>query len=350
MRWLRLAFLPLMLAAQETPFGVQSRLVLVPTTVTDSKGRTIEGLEPKDFTIFDNGRAQPIGVDTIATGVAPIALVVAVQAAGISEPVLDKLRKVGAMIQPLITGERGCAGVVSFSERIDWVQECTGNVDLIAQAFHRIKPGAPKGARMLDAVNSAVSHLTLRPNSRRVLLLISETRDRGSESTLEEVTNRAQALGVTVYAATYSAFKTAFTTRSSPKNREEPKRPKTPSEETGTHTGAPPACNPNGCPDFPLPPREQRADILGALGELKRLGSVKSTEVLALQTGGAEFPFTRLKGLEEAIQKLGGELHSQYLLSFVPSDRTAGVHSIEVRVARAGARVRSRPSYWATGQ
>jgi hypothetical protein len=37
--------------------------------------------------------------------VAPIALVVAIQASGISEPVLEKIRKIGGMIQPLITGE-----------------------------------------------------------------------------------------------------------------------------------------------------------------------------------------------------------------------------------------------------
>lgn len=350
MRWLRLALLPLVLAAQETPFGVQSRLVLAPTIVTDTKGRSIEGLEPKDFTILDNGHVQQAIVDTIATGVAPIALVIAVQAAGISEPVLEKIYKIGSMIQPLITGERGCAGVVSFSTHITWLQECTGNADLITRAFYSIKSGPPKDARMLDAVASTVQRLSQHPNSRRVLLLISETRDRGSESELEEVTRRAQAAGVTVYAATYSAFKTAFTTRTTPTNRKELKRPKTPSEEAGTHTGAPPSCNPNGCPDFPLPPAEQRVDILGGLGELGRLGSVKSTEVLATRTGGAEFPFTRLKGLEAAIQKLGDELHSQYLLSFVPSDRTAGLHTIEVRVARPGAHVRTRPSYWATGQ
>ncbi len=350
MRWFVLPLFFLLLPAQEPPFGVESRLVLVPTSVTDSKGRSIGGLESKDFTILDNGRVQHISVDTLATGVAPIALVIAVQAAGISQPVLEKVRKTGSMIQPLVTGERGCAGVVSFSAEISWKEECTGNGDRIAAALNSIQPGAPKEARMLDAVDSAVQQLSRRLNSRRVLLLISETRDRGSESELEQVLQRAQAAGVTVYAATDSAFRTAFTSRSNPTNREEPRRPKTPSEEAGTHSGAPPACNPNGCPDFPLPPKEQRADLLGALGELSRLRSAKSTEALAVQTGGAEFPFTRLKGLEEAIQKLGEELHSQYLLSFVPSERTAGLHTITVRVAKPGVKVRARPSYWATTQ
>ena len=48
---------------------------------------------------------------------------------------------------------------------------------------------------------------------RRVLLLVSESRDRGSESDLALVTADAQSAGVTVYAATYSALKTGFTSR-----------------------------------------------------------------------------------------------------------------------------------------
>jgi len=83
----------LVLAAQEPRFGAQSRLVLVPTTVTDARGHTIDGLEATDFMLLDNRRPQKLTVDTIGTGVAPIALVVAVQASGISKAVLDKVRK-----------------------------------------------------------------------------------------------------------------------------------------------------------------------------------------------------------------------------------------------------------------
>src|SRR5260221_2495558 len=69
--------LALTLAAQDAPFGVQSRLVLVPVNVTDAKGRTVDGLESKDFVVLDNGRPQKATVDTAGTGVAHIALAVA---------------------------------------------------------------------------------------------------------------------------------------------------------------------------------------------------------------------------------------------------------------------------------
>jgi VWFA-related protein len=335
-------------SAQDPRFGVQSRLVLVPATVTGANGRAVDGLETNDFVVLDNGRPQKAAVDTIGTGVAPIALIVAIQSSGISRAVLEKVHKVGAMIQPLVTGERGCAGVVSFSDRIVWLQECTHDEDALAQAFERVRPGAAKVARLTDTVSESVERLRQRPKSRRVLLLISESRDRGSETELEQAAMAAQAAGVTVYAATYSAFTTAFTTKNPVEEPKMAERPKKPSDDTGTVTGAPPTCGPFGCTAAPLPPQDQRVDLLGGIGELIRLGKTNTTQVLTQATGGAAFPFTRLKGLENAIQKLGAELHSQYLLSFTPDDSTAGYHRLEVRVTEREARVRARPGYWST--
>ena len=100
-----------------------------------------------------------------------------------------------------------------------------------------------------------------------------------------------------------------------------------------------------------IPPPAQRVDILGGLGELKRLHKEKATEILADATGGAAFPFTRQRALEDAIERLGAELHSQYVLSFAPEDLAPGYHHLEVRINRRGEfRIRARPGYWATAQ
>jgi len=337
------------LIAQESQFGVQSRLVLIPATVTDAKGHAVEGLEAADFVVLDNGRPMSVSVDSIGTGVAPIALVIAIQASGISKPVLEKVTKIGALIQPLVTGDRGCAAVMSFSERIVWLQECTRDEEAITGALAKIRPGADKGARMLDAVHEAVERLRQHRNSRLVLLLISESRDRGSETALDQIAVDVQNAGVTLYAATYSAFRTAFTTRSSATGEPHPpKRPQKPSDETGTATGGLPSCGPLGCPAPQLPSADQRVDLLGGFDELIRLGKTNTVEVLTKTTGGLAFPFTRLAGLEQAIQKLGADLHSQYLLSFTPDDATRSYHRLEVRVKDTALHVRARPGYWST--
>jgi len=84
-----------------------------------------------------------------------------------------------------------------------------------------------------------------------------------------------------------------------------------------------------------LPP-EQQADVLGGLGELKRLNLPNSAEALAKATGGTTFPFTKEKALEEAIQKFGQELHSQYVVSFAPEAPAAGITALKSRWCEAG--------------
>jgi VWFA-related protein len=208
MRCALIILLAFSLAAQEPRFGAQSRLVLMPISVKDRFGEPVDGLEASDFVILDEGRPQKVLLDTFGTGVAPIALVIAVQSSDISSIVLEDIWKLGPMIQPLITGEFGAAAIVSFSERVDWLQDWTKDPEAITRALRRIRPSEEeKTGRMLDAAMEAIERLRKRPNDRRVLMLISETRDRSSETDLNTVALAAQTAGVTVYAATYSAFK-----------------------------------------------------------------------------------------------------------------------------------------------
>lgn len=334
----------LLLAQDATRFTTQSRLVQVPVTVTDAKGKFVDGLEAEDFVIFDNGKpVERAAIDSFATGTAPIAIAIAVQSSGISTAVLAKVRKVGSMIQPLITGDRGCAALVSFASRVRWLAECTNDATKLVDAFWRLQPGEEKSGRMLDAVKEAIDRLGRRQGSRRVILLISESRNRGSEAEFEATLKVAQLAGVTVYAATYSAFKTAMTAK--PADTAPvylPPHPEPPRSDPG---------NPPGRGErVSIPPAAQRADILGGLGELARLSQPQTTHLFAEATGGLAVPFTRQKALENAIERLGTELHSQYVLSFAPATPAEdGYHRLEVRLERKGDyRVRARPGYWAT--
>ena len=71
-------------------------------------------------------------------------------------------------------------------------------------------------------------------------------------------------------------------------------------------------------------------------------------EVFAKGTGGTEISFAKQKGLEEAISKIGAEIHSQYLITYNPNNKEeGGFHEIIVEVTSADAKtVRTRPGYW----
>jgi hypothetical protein len=75
---LRLAtFLPVLLLAQEPPIArVPVRLVIAPTSVTDQRGKFINGLGAPDFTLYDNDVPQQIHEDS---DFLPISLAVAIQ-------------------------------------------------------------------------------------------------------------------------------------------------------------------------------------------------------------------------------------------------------------------------------
>ena len=340
----------LLIAQQQPRFDVRSPLVIVPVSVSDAEGRFVNDIAPSDFLVFDNGRAQKATVDTIDTGVAPIALVIAVQSSGISAAVIEKARKIGVMIRPMVTGERGAAALVSFDQKVNWLQNFTNDEDVLEDAFAQLRPfsrpGEDKEACMLDAVHESIERLRAIPTARRILLLISESRDRGSETTLEAATVAAQTAGVAIYALNYSALKTAFTSKLPVAGARRALKPKMPEDVLGWVNGNPPGrFNP-----WPkrLPP-EQQLDAMGAIGELMRLGKTNTTEALTKATGGATLSFSRQRALEDAIQRFGAELHSQYVISFAPDAPAPGHHSIDVRLAQpVKMLVHARPGYWTT--
>jgi VWFA-related protein len=301
--------------AQQSPtIRTEVPLVMAPVTVTDAQGHYIDGLAAHDFVLTDNQNPRLFQLDTSDATLIPISIVVVAQINNYAGAVVAKLHKVGSMIQPLITGERGDASMLAFDERVWTVQDFTSDPSLIEHAFREIKPSIDTDAHMVDAVSEAVHRLAQLPTSRRkVILLISEARDRGSKAKLAEVLQAAQHENVTIYSASFSAYTTPFTAKPE---------------------------------DLPPPEGGNLFDIFTELG---RLGKASAVETLAQYTGGRHLSFTRLRGLENVISHVGEELHSQYLLSFTPvASEAAGYHSIDVRLkTRPDARVRTRPGYWA---
>src|ERR1035441_5991136 len=84
-------------------FRSTAALVIAPTTVTDSKGKYIDALDPADLFLYDNGMRQPIQVDESYN---PISLVVAVQTSANSAAILDRLGTSGILFADLLAGDR----------------------------------------------------------------------------------------------------------------------------------------------------------------------------------------------------------------------------------------------------
>lgn len=79
---------------------METRVVQASVTVTDAAGRPVLDLRPEEFLLLENGKPRKITVDTFETGMAPIALVLAVQSSGISVPALEKIAPKGPVRVP----------------------------------------------------------------------------------------------------------------------------------------------------------------------------------------------------------------------------------------------------------
>jgi VWFA-related protein len=260
-------------------FRSETRIVQVPVSVTDVRGRSVEGLAARDFLVLSDGIKQDVTLDSFDTGVAKISLAIAVQTSEISTPALTKIRRIGDMIQPLVIGSGGEAAVVSFDDKVTWLQDFTPDSAAIQRAVKNLKPGSYVDARMFDAV-AEVSDRMKQRSGRKVLLLISESRDRGSKIKFEQAMEAVGSQGIEVFGAHYSAYATAWIAR------------------------------PEDLPDSP------GENLLAIFTELGRLGKVNAIEALTQGTGGSDYPFLKERGVESAIEKLGVEVHSQYILSF----------------------------------
>jgi VWFA-related protein len=337
---------------QLTRIVVPVDYVSTPAWVYDRDGSTVSGLRPDQFRLFDNGKEQNIQVDVSFT---PISLVICVQANANVEGLLPQVRKIGNLIKPLLIGDQGQAAVIKYDHRIETIQEFTSDGDQITQAISKINPGS-SSSRMIDAVSAATNMLRRQPKNRqRIILLLGETRDVASEMRLRTALMDIQVANVTFYAVDMSRFMTTLTGKPQPGRQDNRPAPlagaaSLPSMVPATPTSVAQATGGGGG-------TAGRAEFIPLLLELyrdaKAIFKKNPVEAFTQATGGMEFGFHSLRTLEDAIQKLGEQLHSSYTISYSPSNRTvAGWHEIKVDVPgrRDIVKVQTRPGYWLGAQ
>src|SRR5258708_30894453 len=92
----------------------------------------------------------------------------------------------------------------------------------------------------------------------------------------------------------------------------------------------------------------QDEGLLGILRELGRLGTKDTMEALARYTGGTQYSFLKQNGLEMVLERLGEDIHSQYLVSFQPAPAAQPEYrELEVKLIKhPDLPARTRPRYW----
>jgi VWFA-related protein len=317
-------------------FVTSVKEVMAPVTVTDRDGKIVNGLTALNFRLLDNGKPQMISVDPLAH---PISLVVAVQANSTVEAILPQIRKIGSVFDDLVIGANGELAVLAFDHRIQTMTPFTSDPDKIHDAFKKIRSGS-SASHLNEATTQALNMLRSRPpDRRRILVLISESRDVGSHYRVRDVLTEAEFADIVIYPIDISHLLTSLTAKQLP-NRQALIPP----------GGVPLPAGVLNTPTVELQ-QNQNGNWVPLFKEMfiaaKAIFVPNPLEVYSKFTGGREYSFMSQRGLESAVSDIGEELHSQYLLTYSPNNQDeAGFHEIEVEIDKPDLKVRTRNGYW----
>jgi VWFA-related protein len=303
--------------SQETTFHSQSNVVVIPALVKSAKGEIVYGLSASDFVAEDDGVEQAVRLDEAAEG-SQVSLVVAIQCGRRADYEFPRIRGLSSMLDPMVEAGLGRVAIVEFDSQVQLVQDFTGNSEMTAANLKGLQPG-DGGAAILDAVDYSVKLLEKAPKERqRVLLLISETRDHGSQAKVEDVVAEIGQSSVTVYALAFS-----------------PSRSNVLDTMRGNNMGE---MHPS--PDLLAP-------LIMAAEAMKK----NMPRTVAAMTGGEYEMFATGKNFDLRMIDFSNHLHSRYSLSIEPKNPHPGLHQLRVRLKEQGDRVvLARGSYWAAGR
>ncbi len=314
---------------------VTTNLVLVPVTVTDSEGRLVSGLLPKDFSVLESGQKQTLKFFTSD----PFALSAAVIFdTGMADVGLKKVQETLSALQGAFS-QFDEVGIYTYSSTVGRVADFTSVGKQLTAVLNEVKgfSGAnngppvtsgplgpqgpyingrpvdspvnpvstpPKVARVLnDAILLAARDLSKRDRARRkIIFIISDGREQGSEASYKDTLKVLLTQNITVYAV-------------------------------GVEGAA-----------IPVYDRLQRIH-LPKTRALMGYSDILPKYVSA--TGGGPVYGELAQGdIERAYARAMGDARNQYTLGYTPKAGIGGYRQIEVRVRRPDVKVYAKDGYY----
>lgn len=324
--------------AQQNIIRKQVNEITTPVTVTDRHGNFILDVPQRDFHVFDNGVEQQI--DRWSLDDRPLALALVIETSSRIDMMAREIRSTGIVFTQMVMGENGAAAVISAGDKAEVKQPFTNDRGAAEKAVEGIR-FEDDGLRLYDAMWEGALLLEKQPDTcHRVLLVIAEAQDGGSKHKLGQILAQAQRANISIY--TIGLSSTAADLRDNPV--------KDAASEEGEAENIPEAADPTARPGVPEGVGGGM-DFLGlAVFLVQRVTHIRKSHAMqaaVISTGGAYYHPFKDHSISNALDAIGHELHSQYVLSYqLQGPAQPGIHEIEVRVARPHVIVRARLGYY----
>jgi VWFA-related protein len=367
---------------QSPIFTGQTANVLVPVLVRNEAGEVVYTLRAEDFLLTDDGVPQKLTIleDTESE---PLALVIVIEVGGAGGRQFEKYERMIPPLAPMLPSIVGNVdhrvAVVTFDSQPKLVQGFSSDLEVTQATLLDLsagctrqnhhsdctgpnprhdKPLGDNGAAILDSLEFSVEMLQKEPATyHRAILLVSETVDRGSSTTIEQAVQTIAGSNTTIDAISFSTAKSEaahYANHQLPlssggwQSRENP-RPNPPHGCMGK--------DPSPEPDDPVSRWSQFYDCVAQLVPpltFAKMATIATADSLAKNvpatvtrlTGGENFKLGSERNIERDLTTIGNHLPNRYILSFYPRSPHPGLHVLTVKLPDyKGLQVTARGSY-----
>jgi Ca-activated chloride channel family protein len=264
-------------------------LVSVSAVVRDKKGKVVRSLQPKDFSVAEDGKERKIiSIQSDSNAPASIALLVDASGSMALGSARQSSRHICDWVLSTLNKQKDDAALMSFDTRLVTLREFTGSFEHVRTGFDEI--GAWGATSIYDAIAGTSAMVADRARNRRAVIVLTDGADNWSSYTPEEVAWIASTIDVPVYVFAVGDGVNADAAAANPKAMYSP------------------------------------------LADLARA------------TGGDFFVANSPALAVTGITRLVDELRHQYLIAFEPSS-SQGMRRIEIRTKKTDLRVSSRKWY-----
>ena len=197
---------------------IDTDLVSVDVSVTDTEGRTVRNLQEQDFKLFADGKEQPLAffhVENMSTETRPLAIVFALDISGSMTPEeIERLRGALHAFSEKLASHPSVFAVMTFGMRVKTLQTFTTKADKLDRAFDRLAR-EPNGlsTHTYDAVDDAIRLLVRhapRTRERRLLkravVVVTDGFPVGDTVSANTVIERANTADASVYVVTLPSY------------------------------------------------------------------------------------------------------------------------------------------------
>jgi VWFA-related protein len=257
---------------------VNTSLVLIPVSVTDPLNHPVIGLDKSSFRVFDSNVEQE--VLSLAFEDAPLAVGVVFDTSGSMERKLAKSRAAVAQLLRTANPEDEFF-LVEFNNQANLTQPLTSETGAILSHLSSTKPNGRTA--LLDAIAISLGELKKSSKPRKALVILSDGGDNRSRYTEREIRGMVGESDTLIYAM--GIFETS-----------------------GAHLSAEEIAGPR---------------LLNDITE---------------RSGGRLFTVGNLNELPDIANRIGVELHNQYLLGYAPNNlhEDGKHHKVRVKVVPPG--------------